>query len=128
MCLVCCMAERSIVKEKSFEFGLAIIEVYKLFKAKNEYVVSRQLLKSGTAIGANISEALAAESTRDFLHKMSIASKEAREAYFWLELLQNSQLIRYDFAKELGMCVELIRMLTSIVKTTSTNRARVTKN
>ena len=115
------MERKSLVKEKSFVFSLKIIELYKYLKANHEFIVSRQLLKSGTAIGANICEALAGESSRDFLHKMSLASKEARETYYWLSLLNDSQMVKYDYKRELGLCKELIRMLTSIVKTSAAN-------
>ena len=113
------MIRKSIVHEKSVAFALVVIELYKILKEQNEYVMSKQLLRSGTSIGANISEALAGQSRRDFLSKMSIASKEARETSYWLYLLQESQLVKYDYSKEKELCDELIRLLTSIVKTTS---------
>ena len=120
MNLNACMAEKSIVNEKALAFALEIIDLYKFLIARREYVMSKQLLRSATSIGANDSEALAGESTRDFLHKMALASKESRETYYWLTLFQESQMVRYNFCNELVMCEELIRMLTSIVKTTST--------
>ncbi|MFA0964880.1 four helix bundle protein [Roseivirga sp. BDSF3-8] len=112
------MKGKSIVEEKAILFALQIIELYKLCKAQKEYVLSKQLLRSGTSIGANISEALAGQSRKDFLAKMSISSKEARESKYWLFLLQKSQLVTYDFTIEMEACDELIRLLTSIVKTT----------
>ena len=120
MNLNACMAEKSIVNEKALAFALEIIELYQFLKEKREFVLSKQLLRSATAIGANISEALAGGSRRDFMYKMSLASKESRESFYWLTLLQRSQMVRYNFSDELAMCEELIRMLTSIVKTTST--------
>ncbi len=72
----------SIIKEKSFAFSLHIISLYQLMKAQNEFVLSKQLLKSGTSIGANVEEALAGQSKKDFIAKMSIASKEARETRY----------------------------------------------
>jgi four helix bundle protein len=122
------MENKSIVNEKAIAFALQIIELYKLLKSKQEYVLSKQLLRSGTSIGANIAEALAGQSTRDFIHKMSIASKEARESHYWLILLQKSQLVSHDFAVEIEKCNELIRLLTSIVKTTTQNLELTTKN
>jgi four helix bundle protein len=119
---------KSIVNEKAIAFALQIIELYKLLKEQREYVLSKQLLRSGTSIGANIAEALAGQSTRDFIHKMSIASKEARESHYWLILLQKSQLVSHDFAVEIEKCNELIRLLTSIVKTTTQNLELTTKN
>ncbi len=84
--------KESIVKERSFRIALEIIEIYKRLQEQNEYVISKQLLRSGTSIGASVNEALAGESRADFKHKMSIASKEARETKYWLEILEQSQL------------------------------------
>ncbi len=116
------MENKSIVNEKAISFALLIIELYKLLISNKEYVLSKQLLRSGTSIGANIAEALAGQSRKDFAHKMSIASKEARESHYWLILLQKSQLVNHDFSNEIEKCNELIRLLTSIVKTTSTTK------
>ena len=110
---------KSIIQEKSFEFALQTIEVYKKLQGEKEFVFSKQLLRSGTSIGANVEGALAAQSRRDFLAKMSIASKEARETHYWIRLLQISRLSRTDFTKSLANVEELIRILTSIVKTTA---------
>jgi len=105
------------VYEKSFEFALSIIRLYKKLVGKNEFVLSKQLLKSGTSIGANIYEASAAESRNDFKHKMSIASKEARETLYWLWLLEKGNLVNINVENEIKECDELMRMLTAIVKT-----------
>jgi four helix bundle protein len=86
----------NIVLNKSFDFALEIIELYKILKSKNEFVISKQLLRSGTSIGANVEEATAAQSKKDFATKMSIASKEARETRYWLRLLNKSKLVVYD--------------------------------
>ena len=110
------------VKDKSFDFALKIIRLYKKLQKQQEYVLSKQLLRSGTSIGANVEEAMAAESRRDFLHKLNIASKEARESNYWLRLLQQSNMIKkLDIDPILSESMELIRMLTAIVKTTSRN-------
>jgi len=114
------MAE-SIIQQKSFEFALEIIHLYQELIECKEYVLSKQLLRSGTSIGANVEEASAAQSRKDFLAKMSIASKEARETRYWLRLLQKSQMVDIDFTTQLNQIDELIRILTSIVKTTSEN-------
>lgn len=114
------MAE-SIIQQKSFKFALDIIVLYRKLKDRGEYVLSKQLLRSGTSIEANVEEATAAQSRKDFLSKMSIASKEARETRYWLRLLQASQLVDVDLSQELTHVNELIRILTSIVKTTSQN-------
>ncbi|MCP2729927.1 four helix bundle protein [Limnofasciculus baicalensis] len=111
------MAE-SIIQKKSFEFALEIIELYRQLQDNREYVLSRQLLRSGTSIGANVEEASAGQSRKDFLSKMSIASKEARETQYWLRLLQRSKLVDIDVTNQLSHVNELIRILTSIVKTT----------
>jgi four helix bundle protein len=113
---------KSIVGEKSFEFSLNVIELYQRLKSKNEFVLSKQLLRSATSIGANVEEALAAQSRRDFLSKMSIASKEARETRYWLRLMKASKLEGQDYTGLLAQAEELTRMLTAIVKTTGKNR------
>lgn len=107
------------VLEKSYDFALAIIQLYKAMAAQREFVLSKQLLKSGTSIGANVEEAQAAQSRNDFLSKMSIACKEARETRYWLRLLQQSRLCQLDFDRHLVLIEELLRLLNSIVKTTS---------
>ena len=107
-----------MIQDKSFDFALEIIALYKKLIAHHEFVLSKQLLRSGTSIGANVEEATAAQSRKDFLHKMSLASKEARETRYWLRLLQQSKLTTVDVANELAKSEELVRILTSIVKTT----------
>jgi four helix bundle protein len=109
----------SIVGKKSFTFALAVIKLYKVLQEKHEFVISKQLLRSGTSIGANIEEANAGYTRKDFQHKMSLASKEARETRYWLRLLQESKLVEVEVINELAQVDELIRMLTAIVKTTS---------
>ena len=107
------------IREKSFTFAITVIHLYKRLQSAREYVVSKQLLKSGTSIGANVEEAMAASSRRDFLHKMSISSKEARESVYWLRLIDQSDLAPdIDVGAELEDAQELVRLLTSIVKTT----------
>jgi len=109
--------KEDIILTKSFEFALDIIELYKQMKAQNEYVLSKQILRSGTSIGANVEEAMAGFSKRDFIHKMSISSKEARETKYWLRLIQHSQIVDVEISSMLAQVEELIRILTSIVKT-----------
>ena len=113
---------KSIVREKSFEFALKIIRLYRNLQSKNEFVLSKQLVRSATSIGANVEEALAAQSRKDFLSKMSIASKEARETRYWLRLMAASNIGEEDYSHLLEKVEELIRMLTSIVKTTGKSR------
>lgn len=109
----------SIVQQKSFEFALEVICLYRKLQAQKEYILSKQLLRSGTGIGANVEEASAGQSRRDFLAKMAIASKEARETKYWLRLLQRSKLADIELSNELAHVEELIRILTAIVKTTA---------
>jgi four helix bundle protein len=112
------MKNNGPVYVKSFNFALSIIKLYKRLQSLKEYIISKQLLRSGTSIGANVNEASAAFSRKDFLYKMSIASKEARETFYWLELLNESDLVELKLSKEIEDCDELIRLLTAIVKTT----------
>jgi four helix bundle protein len=114
--------KESVVHEKAFSFALAIIDLYKRLVQQREYVLSRQLLRSGTSIGANLEEAKAGQSRSDFYTKVTIASKEARETRYWLLLLQTSQLVSIDLKYELALAEELIRLLTAILKTTNESR------
>ena len=116
---------KSLIKEKSFQFALKIISFYRVLISENEFIISKQLLKSGTSIGANIEEALAGQTKKDFIAKMSISSKEARETKYWLRLLSESELTENDVSFLLDGIDEIIRMLTSIVKTSQKN---LTKN
>ncbi|MDL2315318.1 four helix bundle protein [Bacteroidales bacterium OttesenSCG-928-C19] len=110
----------NIVALKSYKFALEIIELYKwLIAEKKEFILSKQVLRSGTAIGALIKEAEHAQSKADFLNKMNIALKEANETEYWLMLLKDSQYISEIVLTSLhNNCDELIRLLVSIVKTT----------
>ena len=111
--------KQSLVKDKSYAFALKAVEAYRGLEARNERVMSRQMLRAATSIGANVEEALAGQSRADFLSKMAIASKEARETNYWLRLLRDSKLMEGSTARELlAMSDEIIRLLTSIVKTT----------
>lgn len=113
------MAE-SLIREKTYSFALTIIELYKLLIQQNEYILSKQLLKSGTSVGSNVEEALAGQSRPDFLSKMSIASKEARESNYWLRLLRDGKILDPKYLeKPLADSKELVLILTSIVKTTA---------
>jgi len=113
--------KESIVQKKSFEFSLKIISLYKKLQKEKEFIISRQLLRSGTSIGANVEEALAGQSKKDFTAKMSISSKEARETKYWLRLLKQSELTSIDVNSLILDNYELIRILTSIVKTSQQN-------
>lgn len=120
--------KENIVKDKSFQFALNVIELYKRLIEEKEFVISRQLLKSGTSIGANIVEAGAAQSKADFVSKMSIASKEARETEYWLQLLTESRMTEIDLSTMLAENTSLIKLITSIVKTAKENMVNSKSN
>ena len=111
------MGKENVVAVKSFDFALEIIGLYKAMQDQKEYVISRQVLRSGTSIGANVEEGGAAQTKKDFIAKMSIASKEARETKYWLRLIRHSKVVEVDVEPLLLKSDELIRILTSIVKT-----------
>jgi len=122
----------SIVQEKSYAFALRIITLAKWLREQKEFEIAGQILRSGTAIGSNVEEGLAGISRADFISKMSIASKEARETYYWLRLLRDSQIVPGLKMKPLeAESLELIRILTAIVKTSQSNGSNLklkTKN
>ena len=106
-------------------FAIRIVNLYKyLVTSQKEFVLSKQLLRSGTAIGALIREAEHAESKTDFLHKMNIALKEANEALYWIILLKTDFLANEAYHSIYADCEELVKMLVSIVKTTKTVLSR----
>lgn len=109
----------NVVRDKSFAFALRVVKLAKYLESeKREFVLSRQLLRSGTAIGALVREAEHAESKADFIHKMSIALKEANETSYWLELLYRGEYIDTQRFESIGSdSEELIKLLTAIVKT-----------
>jgi len=109
--------KENLIQNKSFEFSLNIIKLYKSLKTQSEYDIARQLLRSGTSIGANIEEAIGAQSKKDFFSKLSISLKEARETYYWLRLLEKSEMLEKEYVSLLEDNVSLINILSSIVKT-----------
>lgn len=115
------MNKRNIIKKKSFSFALEIIKLSKELTKRKEFVISRQLLKSGTSIGANVEEAGAAQSKRDFIAKMAIASKEARETKYWIRLLKHGELLKFNDEEFLSEINEIVNILTAIVKTSQKN-------
>jgi four helix bundle protein len=114
------MIKKNVIVDKSFDFALTIIELYTVLKDNKEYVISKQLLRSGTSIGANIEEGIGAFSKNDFTAKMGIALKEARESSYWLRLLNRSQMVKLDYSSYILKADELISILTAIVKTAQT--------
>lgn len=111
------------IDERTFQFSLLIIEAYKYLNMNKEFVLSKQLLRSGTSVGANTEEAQAGQSKKDFISKMSIASKEARESKYWIRLLdQSGYLNNFSRKKELLDEIEnIINIITKIVKTSKEN-------
>ncbi|MDK2917580.1 MAG: hypothetical protein PWQ37_313 [Candidatus Petromonas sp.] len=113
----------SIIYKKSFDFAVAIVELYQyMCKTKHEYVLSKQLLRSGTSIAANIREGLEGQSKKDFIAKLSISLKEAAETEYWLELLIATNILTKnqvnDMLKEIN---EIIKILTKIINTSRKN-------
>ena len=113
----------NVIAEKSYRFAVRIVRLYKyLHNEKKEFIMSKQLLRSGTSIGANVAEALQGQSKRDFLMKMNIALKETSETIYWLRLfLETEYLTQREQTSIYSDCIELEKLLTSIVKTTSEN-------
>ncbi|NTW32008.1 MAG: four helix bundle protein [Bacteroidetes bacterium] len=115
--------KENIVKAKSFAFAVKIVKLYQFFvETKREYVLSKQLLRCGTSVGAMVREAEHAETKNDFKHKLGIAQKEINEAIYWLELLtETDYLTKEQFESINKDAVEIIKIITSIIKTTKTN-------
>ena len=112
--------KENLIQEKSFNFAIRIIHLYKQLIDKKEYVLSKQLLRSSTSVGANIEEANGGFSKRDFTAKMGIALKEARETKYWLRLIHVSKIVEIDVTDYLKEIEEIVNILTSIVKTLQT--------
>lgn len=110
--------KENIIKDKSFGFAVRIVNLYKfLCEEKREYILSKQLLRSGTSVGAMVRESEFAETKRDFIHKMSIAQKEMNEAIYWLELLQETNIIADNQFQNINNdAVEIMKIITSIIK------------
>ena len=113
------MNQGNVIRDKSFLFAIKVVQLYKdLTTVRKEYVMSKQLLRSGTSIGANVREAEQAESKADFIHKMSIALKEANETDYWLDLLHETKYLeKSNYISVQNDIKEILRLLTSIVKT-----------
>ncbi len=115
----------NVVAEKSLDFAVRVVNMYRILKNRHrETVISKQVLRAGTSIGANVREALSAQSTADFLAKLSIALKECSETDYWLELLHRTNLLTQAEYDSISMdCQELFALLTSIIKTTKRNNS-----
>ncbi len=114
------MKKENVILDKTFDFALSIIELYREMTNQKEYIISKQILRSGTSIGANVSEATAAISKKDFIAKMSIASKEARETRYWLKLPDKSNFVKCDLKNRMEEIENITNILTAIVKTSQT--------
>lgn len=112
------MEKKNIIKDKSFTFAIEIVSLYKVLIEKKEFVLSKQMLRSGTSIGANIIEAEHAQSKLDFIHKLSISLKEANETEYWLDLLYKTNYITESEYQNIKIkIVEILKLLTSIINT-----------
>lgn len=115
------MEKENVILKKSFDFALSIIEFAEKLEEAKKYVISNQLLKSGTSIGANVREAQSAESRLDFIHKMKIAMKEAEETEYWLLLCKHSE--KYPFDETMLINIkEILRLLNSIIYASNKNK------
>lgn len=116
--------KENILKAKSYKFALRIVKLYKfLTEEKREFVLSKQTLRSGTSIGANVTEANQAQSKSDFVHKLSISLKESFETEYWINLLRDGEFISVDQAESLLTdCKELQKILTTSIKTAKANK------
>ncbi len=114
------------IKEKSFSFSIRIVKLYKyLTEEKSEYILSKQLLRSGTSIGANVSESQAAQSTADFITKLHIAFKETLETKYWIELLVATDYLTKEQGDSiLKDCKDVANLLASILKTTKSKNEK----
>jgi four helix bundle protein len=113
----------NVLKQKSYAFALDVVKMCMSLREQHEFVLSKQLLRSGTAIGALVEKANQAESKADFVHKLSIANKEANETQYWIRLMIDSEVINSEKGKYLlGNCTELIKILTSSIKTSKSKR------
>ena len=117
--------KESILRDKSYAFALRIVKLYQhLAKEQREFVLSKQILRSGTSIGANIEEAGQAQSKPDFIHKLSIAQKESFETHYWLRLLRDSGLLGSKIADSMiEDVIEVQKLITASIKTAKRNLA-----
>lgn len=111
--------KENIIEKKSFDFAIEIVATYKyLTFEQREFILSKQLLRSGTSIGANITEAIGGQSSKDFIHKLKISRKETNETLYWLKLLEATNYLKVELATNMiKSCMELLKILTAIIKT-----------
>ncbi len=117
------MIKENIIQNKSFDFAVDIVNLYKgLIRGHKEYALSKQILRSGTSIGANIEEAIGGYSKKDFAAKMSVSYKEARETHYWLRLLNATEFISdTEYKRLIADCDELLKILYTIVNKSKNN-------
>lgn len=115
--------KENIVKNKSFSFAIRIVKTYQfLIGEKKEFVLSKQLLRSGTSVGAMVREAEHAETKKDFIHKMGVAQKEINETIYWLELLNETDYLTQEQFENINKdAIEVIKLVTSIIKSSKAN-------
>ena len=114
--------KQNIIKDKSYQFALRIVKLYQYLAQKKEHIISKQLLRCGTSIGANIEEAAGGQTKKDFFLKITIAYKEARESHYWIRLLRDSNILSVKMTESLLRdCEEILKLLTAIQKTTRKN-------
>ena len=116
------------IYKKTIEFSIELMDLYKELLKDHEYILSRQVIRAGTSIGANVQEATAAQSRRDFINKMSIAAKEAKETRYWLTVLSEGKLIEYNFDSLLTEIDEIIKILSKIIITAKNNLGKNISN
>ena len=114
--------KENIIEKKSFDFAIEIVAIYKyLTFEQKEFILSKQLLRSGTSIGANITEAIGGQSSKDFIHKLKISRKETNETLYWLKLLEATNYLKLELSTNvIKSCMELLKILTAIIKTMET--------
>ena len=116
------MKTDNLIQNKSFAFAIKVVQTYKLLQSKNEYILSKQFLKSGTSIGANVEEAIGGQSKADFISKLSIAYKEARETLYWIKLLSATEYLSNGIIRDLiSDAEEICRIIGKIQITTKRN-------
>jgi four helix bundle protein len=120
------MRKDNAVRDKSFSFAVRIVKLYQyLVEQKKEFVLSKQLLRSGTSVGAMIREAEHAESKNDFSHKLAIAQKEINDSIYWLDLLKETNYLTIsEYENILHDAVEIIKLITAIIKSTKSNQIK----
>ncbi|AJH16277.1 MULTISPECIES: four helix bundle protein [Myroides] len=123
------MKQENIIQTKTYDFAVRTIRLYKHLSAtKKEYVLSKQLLRSGTSIGANVEEALGAQTEKDFYAKLSIAYKEARETHYWIRLLADTDFLTIREKNSLLQDLDEILKIIGSIRITIQNKERVTQN